>query len=737
MGTGIEATQSRIPSAETPIGHYGGWFSWKWPDLALFDVALSALIGFAYILLLLGPAPLNPTNISWLKGDLVHHYIGWALFSQSPGWHWPLTFTDRIGYPIGDSVANVDLNSFAALLLKPFASFLPSHFQYLGPWAVLSISLQFYFGVRLLRIFFGRQLWPLVSGGLLLAISPALMVRLALLDHFSLSNHWLILAAFCLYFEWQHRGFKSIRRVGILWCSLAVLAVTINPYLAFCVMGVLGAACLRSVLVRPPNWQGMILVAALAICSFLVGGYTIGVIRFGGGFAEGGYRMYSMNLLAPIDSLTFTDDRTPGSILLKAQRQFPGQYEGYNYLGLGVLALSLVLAGGIAATRWHPKVPLSEWVPLFVLSLLFTALAASTKVTAGSHVLFDVDPHERLSPYLAVFRSSGRLFWVPYYLITVGMVVALFRVFQKQAAAIFAIVILLLQFADLAPTRAAARIVNQPPANPLHSPVWGHLGEKHANLLIFPPGQCDRQGTPGGNDGLAIFGMLAAAQHMRTNSYFSSRYSPQSLAWHCGEGAEQLLLHLRDDSAYVVTPNLAAFVALNNPQPNLCHRVDGFILCSKVTDFGLGPGAKFETPALDGDEVSFGPASSAKYLVDGWWAIEPWGVWSNGDAILWFRVSDEQLKRFNNVVLTFQVPIYKKAVKYTITSGNHVLQGSLTGSGAYRVERLDAKFPLQPSAGSANVLRLKMSDPVRPIDAGLNSDTRELGAGILSLRLVP
>jgi hypothetical protein len=84
--------------------------------------------------------------------------------------------------------------------------------------------------------------------------------------------------------------------------------------------------------------------------------------------------------------------------------------------------------------------------------------------------------------------------------------------------------------------------------------------------------------------------MLAAAQHMRTNSYYGARYSPRSLGWHCGEGAKELLQHLRGDSAYVVTPDLASFVALNNPEPNLCHQMDGFILCSKVTDFGLGPG---------------------------------------------------------------------------------------------------------------------------------------------------
>ena len=97
--------------------HNQGWFSWMWPDSALLDAALSTLVGIVYGHLLLGPA-LNSTNLTWLKGDPAQYYIGWALFAQTPGCHWPLTFTDRIGYPIGDAIANVDPNPLAALLLR-------------------------------------------------------------------------------------------------------------------------------------------------------------------------------------------------------------------------------------------------------------------------------------------------------------------------------------------------------------------------------------------------------------------------------------------------------------------------------------------------------------------------------------------------------------------------------------------------------------------------------------------
>src|ERR1700735_421535 len=56
--------------------------------------------------------------------------------------------------------------------------------------------------------------------------------------------------------------------------------------------------------------------------------YTIGGI--------GGYDYYSMNLVSPIDP------GHQGALLLAPQQIGPGQYEGYNYLGLGMLMLAVI-----------------------------------------------------------------------------------------------------------------------------------------------------------------------------------------------------------------------------------------------------------------------------------------------------------------------------------------------------------------------------------------------------------
>ena len=78
---------------------------------------------------------------------------------------------------------------------------------------------------------------------------------------------------------------------------------------------------------------------------------------------------------------------------------------------------------------------------------------------------------------------------------------------------------------------------------------------------------------------------------MRTNSYQSARYTEVARDWHCQQAIAALSEQpLSPDSAYVVTPELAARIAAGPTGPGKCHDVDRVILCSTKTDFGLSPG---------------------------------------------------------------------------------------------------------------------------------------------------
>ena len=704
-------------------------FPLQWPDSIAVNLLIAGAIGFGYILLVLGLAPLNPTNLSWLFEDAATYYVGWELFRQDPRLHWPLTFTDRLGYPLGDSIAFMDPNPLLLMLLKPLSPLLPTPFQYLGIAAVLTASLQFFFAARLFRLLLGRDVLGVLLPSVFFVMAPPMTLRL--MNHYTLANHWLLVAALCLFVSLQKATGDKMRRLVLPCGLLSGVAVGVNPYLAFMAVIVVGAGVVTAWWRHRLGWKtasGIFAVIGMACLLFAL---ALGLIRSGGGYANSGYREYSMNLLAPIDPSWYS--------LFLPPLSSSGSFEGYNYLGAGVLALAVMVLPLFSRSRLR-QLTAAEIVPLAVGCLALTALAASTKVSAGSLLIADLDPHETLTKYLAVFRASGRLFWMPYYVILTAILAAAFILWRSRKAAVLVAVALLVQFADTVPLRRAVRTyVSASHPLPFHSPPWSSLGQEHANLLVFPPWQCGAD-TPGGWDGFRLFGMLAAGQHMRTNSYYAARYSAASLAFHCDQAIEDLLQKpLSPDSAYVVSLSAAGVIAAGPTGPSACHTLDGFILCSAKTDFGLGPSSFFKVPLMypSGRIESWRDAATRGYFIRAWQPAEAERIWSKGHGIVQFRLSPEQRSRYHAVSLQLMIPVGSKGVQYRIQSGSQEQSGTFLGRAVPRVEAFEVRVPLQDLPDGLERIALITQDAVRPVDIGLNSDTRLLGLGLQGMTLIP
>src|SRR5271166_5756309 len=531
-----------------------------------FDLAISLVAGLLYTLIVIGPAPLNPRNVDWVTVDPAYHYIGWELWRQDPHLHWPLTYTDRLGYPKGESIALVDLNPLLAVLLRPFSPLLGEPFQYFGLEVVLACALQFFFAFRIFRLVLGTN----VPGAALLIffrlqISPTQAKRA-----------W----------AW-HPDPTAIRRFTIAGTVLTAVAVGINPYIAFQVILLLLAAIASLLWQRRVTLLKAAGIAVLFCAAGFLVAYSLGLVIEGGrGYTTGGYRVFSLNLLSPIDP------RGWASIFLpRLSGATPGQYEGYAYLGVGVLAVALVALGAAVLPGKRPALDRRWVVPLLLCCLMLTLLALSTKVTLGSRTLVDLDPGERLSPYLASLRASGRLFWGPYYLILMTVLAAPFVFFRTTWANVLIASALLIQIADTQSLRHWVRVtVSEAHPSPLKSPIWSTLGSLHENLIVLPAWQCGGGAAPLGPESYRIFGFLAAREKMRTNSYQSARYTGVARDWHCHQAIAALSEQpLSPDSAYVVTPELAGRIAVGPTGAGKCHDLDRVILCSTKTDFGLSP----------------------------------------------------------------------------------------------------------------------------------------------------
>ena len=576
-GTSSE-TRSRAIAVDVPVR--------RWYETVWFDLVIALLAGFFYALLVMGPRPLNPRNVNWVAYDQAYHYIGWELYRQDPHLHWPITYTGRLGYPKGESVALIDLNPLMAVVLKPLSPLLPEPMQYFGIEVILVCALQFFFALRLFRLLIGPNLAGILLCSAFFLLAPPLNYRLW--GHYSLSNQWVLIGALYVFSRAQQESTDAVRRFVISALVLTAISVGINPYLAFQVLLILiaGAGTLL--------WRKRITLPQTAglLCAFcgavLLIAFAFGLVISGGrGYSSGGYRDLSMNLLAPFDPRGWNSLLFP-----RLHSASVGQYEGYNYLGAGVLIVAAIVV--LAALFGRKKLTEFDkrwFVPVVGCCAVLSLMALSTKVTLAGRTLIDVDPGQHLSGVFAPLRASGRLFWAPYYAITTAVLAAPFLLFRKVWATSLVAAALVLQFADTSSLRGWVRTtINEEHPSPLKSHIWSQLAKHAQNLMVLPAWQCAHNASPGGPEGYRVFGFLAVEQKMRTNSYQSARYTGVAEDYHCSQAVAELSHQpLAPDSVYVVTPELAEAIAHGPTGPGKCHDLDHFILCSAKTDFGLSP----------------------------------------------------------------------------------------------------------------------------------------------------
>jgi hypothetical protein len=612
------------------------------PVLTLLAVALGVVNAF----LLFGPGPINPSNIDWIFGDNATYYYGWSAYRHDPHLHLPLAWTERIGYPLGASIAWLDAIPLVAIVLRPFSPVLPEPFQYLGLYSLACCVLQSYFGLRLsTRLFPSQPAFAFLASAFFLLSAP---FTWRAFGHTALLSHWLILAGLDSYFRNTDSGVW--RYLGPQWIVVAI-AAAITPYVAaICVLIGLTAVG-RLWLERRCGWPqtAMLCVATVAVTAGA--GAVIGVLASGDStsYRAPGYGLISLNLNSLVNPMQY------GSILLPALPVInPLQVEGYNYLGLGLLAL--LTANALrrpTALRWLAD---RRLVPLVALCVAVTLLAMSTTVSLNSWTLLEIPLPDQVLTLLHGLRASGRLFWPAYYLIVLAILSWTFYAWRAPFNVAILAVALAIQIADLMPLRAKIReTTNQRFGTQLVSPEWRGLGKTSDNLILVPPIQCAPATAPGGPYSYVTFGKLVAAERMRSNSYYAARYSSAELQAHCVDLLRnQLEGRLDPDSSYVVTDAVRAVWSLAGLRSHGCRGLDGFNLCTPVTSAGGSPLAAPPPAAtyVVGSEIDFTSKGNAQqYLTLGWGVPLSNGTWTEGPMAVLRLALDAATDRSRTLVL--------------------------------------------------------------------------------------
>lgn len=532
-----------------------------------WGAVVGAIVGTVFFAWIAGPQVLDPRSIDWvMKGDWVPHYFGWHYFRVEP-WHWPPGAIHGYYAPLGSSVGLTDSIPLVAYALKPVARWLPTPFQYLGPFLLVSFALQGALGARLIGRWIRSPLTQ-VLGATLFVLLPTLLVRVG---HTALCAHWLVLWALLIATRPDATRFATAG-----WAALGLTAGMVQPYLAAMVLGVLGATAVARG-AAPVTRRAVALGAALA--ATLAGWWLSGLflLRSDGSLAAGGLGFYSMNLLAfisPSGWSRFVPDlpvATDGQI-----------YEGFQYLGLGILMLmatALVvrvvrrgaITGAGEARVWSP------W--LVVACLAMTAFAVSPVVTLGAHTVAHLDG--AWTAPLALFRSSGRFAWPLVYVLLTAAIVTVSRYLSARSAATVLAAAVALQVIDLHDAHAFRRQAAHDPAfhswtNPFADARWQAVAPAYRHLALVPPPQCGLSPVP--YEGAIA---LAAAHGLTLNAGVVARRDEAARIAYCGglEG-DVAAARLADDTLYVVSAATAAQLTSAASERVSCGAIGGVWLCT-------------------------------------------------------------------------------------------------------------------------------------------------------------
>lgn len=394
----------------------------------------ASLLGFILFLFIVGPRYLNPLDTRWINlYDYVWLSTGSLSFIHAP-WHFPFGDFNQFTYPLNSAVVYASFVPWLTLILKVFRDFLPAIFQYIGPWICLCFMLQGFFAAKLIGRFVQDKKFILL-GAVFFILMPEWIYRIRM--HGDLACQWTILAALCLYFE------DRVSRARIAWFILMIALVGMHLYLYAMCLGLLVAYLIRDAFKRRAYLSNtafllLILLTSLA-CAWLLGYFVIPVAD-GKGF---GFGLYSMNLLAPFNPLGVV----PTLIMPRIDTSFNLEYEGFNYLGFGVLLMTFISL--LSFSKAKVAEAISRHCALFVICILMMVFAWSDVWHFGTITIVNIQLPTWLLFIGDVFRSSGRFFWPVGYLIVLVVLIVIRRSFKARTGAMFVSVALLLQVTDL------------------------------------------------------------------------------------------------------------------------------------------------------------------------------------------------------------------------------------------------------------------------------------------------
>lgn len=481
---------------------------------------LSAILAIAIVSTYFSLDFLRGTSAFWIfpRAPQDHAFADMAqllsgyLFYTTSSWSFPLLFAGNFGVPEGTNVALMDVMPAVALLSKSLFHVFGLEVNLLGGWIAACFvltALAFVFALTRAGV---TNVVVMLAGAALVVMWPALLLRLS---HMPLLAWFTFLLSFAAYLT-ARRDPSVLHRV--IWTQLALVSMTlfVNVYLAFMTAFFAAVTLLQAVADRQMTWRRALVSLATLMGGAVLTMLVVGQLSWSGAPAgSGGFGIWSLNLLSPV--YPQHSGLFPNSPGVDATG---GQYEGFSYLGAGVLFLLAATAIRLASSpRSRAAACLAarrHWILIAACAAL-TLFAASNRIFVGDWALVDIPLPWRVTAMLGAFRSSGRYFWPVSLVLLLALLVFWARHAQirpRMLAAMLAVAVTL-QCLDTGPMRdMVARATEQPPRMALERASWAPLIDSHRFVRVYPTVDCVRSAmsyTQFINSEL----QLLAAQHKR------------------------------------------------------------------------------------------------------------------------------------------------------------------------------------------------------------------------------
>lgn len=429
---------------------------------------------------------LNPNYLDWFQEDTYQHWLGWSFFRETSFLQFPILKNYAFGMDSAGSLIYSDSIPIIALLLRPFSDLLDFHFQYFGWWIALCVFLQYMTAFKIMNLVSSNNIFNFIASCFFI-FSPVFLFRYNI-GHESLMGQWLVLIG--LYF------FLKPKRVpDNYWLILILGSLLVHGYFFAMISIIYFVVLLRRYYKDSEDIKKILLnlfrlLSYSLILMYIVGYFTIEDVFHGG---YGGYRLNILSIFNPYGSAFGVESLLPRFSLFKATKNI-GDFEGFNYLGFGMLMmLSILLINGIINFKYKNFVEkLRDNSFTIILISIITLYALSNRIAFGPYELFQYNVPEIFKLFTSPFRASGRMFWPAYYIIYILILFQIFKRFQINYAISIVLLALTLTVYDIKDHVLLANAskgikISKIEKNNFKDLRWKKLGNQYTTInYVFP-----------------------------------------------------------------------------------------------------------------------------------------------------------------------------------------------------------------------------------------------------------